>query len=321
MKRGILGGLVAAGVVASLAAPAAADEFVRIGSGLAGTYPIFGAKLAEIINQNVQGVQASTLPGGTEANLVKIQKGEVEMAIAYTFVSKMVFDGEGALGFAAPDLRHVMTAYGSVLQPVATKASGITSLAQADDGAYRVWGSTKASVFYPLVMKSLEAHGVTPESVKAAGGVMESVGYGDTVQAMQDGRLDVSFFAGPVPYSLTMQAAQSPGITLLGFTKEAAEKMPELLPGTSMSTIKGGAYEGNPDEVAVPYMVNQVVASAKMSDDLVYQITKAMNEHYKEFHGLFAWSEEIDPKRALDGNKLPIHPGAERYYREVGLLK
>lgn len=321
MNRRILVGVVAAGLAAGLAAPLSAQEFVRIGSGLAGTYPIFGAKLAEIINQNIEGVQASTLPGGTEGNLIKLQKGEVEMSIAYTFIAKMVFDGEGALGFAVPDMRHVMTTYGSILQPVATKKSGVTSLDQADDGAHRVWGSTKASVFYPLVMKSLEANDVTPESVKAAGGVMESVGYRDTVQAMQDGRLDVSFFAGPVPYSLTMQASQSPGITVLGFSEEAAKKFPDLLPGTSMATIPGGTYEGNPDDAVLPYMVNQVVASAAMSDDLVYQITKAMNEHYMEFHGLFAWSDQIDPKKALEGNQLPIHPGAERYYREVGLLK
>lgn len=71
----------------------------------------------------------------------------------------------------------------------------------------------------------------------------------------------------------------------------------------------------------MPYVVNQMVTSAKLSDDLIYKVTKLMNEKYQEFHGLFPGADEIQPKTALDYNKIPLHPGAERYYREAGLIK
>jgi TRAP-type uncharacterized transport system substrate-binding protein len=62
------------------------------------------------------------------------------------------------------------------------------------------------------------------------------------------------------------------------------------------------------------------VANAKMSDDLGYQITKIMNTQYKAFHGVFSGAEEIDDKEPLAHNRLPAHPGAERYYKEVGKM-
>ena len=63
------------------------------------------------------------------------------------------------------------------------------------------------------------------------------------------------------------------------------------------------------------------ISGTKVPDDLVYKVTKLMNEHAKDFHGLFPGSEEIQSKTALEYNKLPIHPGAERYYREIGLMR
>src|ERR671914_400198 len=76
---------------------ASAQQFVRIGSGLAGTYPVFGAKLAEMINKEIPNVRASTVPGPTEQNLVRIEKGDVEMCLTYTFQGLQVAEGKGEL--------------------------------------------------------------------------------------------------------------------------------------------------------------------------------------------------------------------------------
>ena len=300
---------------------ASAEQFIRVGSGIAGTYPIFGAKCAELINKNVTGVKASTISGGTEANLVKVQKGEAEMSIAYTFISALVHNGKGSLKFPAPDLRHLMTLYGSVMQIAATKSSGVTNLRQLKSKGYRVWGSTKASVFYPMIVGALGAHGVSYDDIRKAGGVIESFSYRNSVAAMQDGRLDVGFFSGGVPYSLLMQLEQKPGFILMDFDDAALQKMSELLPGIGKGSVPAGSYAGNPAAKAVPHVLNQLVVSAKVPDDVVYQITKTLNEQYKEFHGLFPGSEEILPKTALDNNAIPVHAGAERYYREVGMIK
>jgi hypothetical protein len=95
----------------------------------------------------------------------------------------------------------------------------------------------------------------------------------------------------------------------------------EILPGTGIATLKAGTYKSVTQDVRVPYVVNQMVTSAKVPEELIYKVTKLMNERHQEFHGLFPGANEIQPKSALEYNRIPIHPGAERYYREVGLLK
>jgi hypothetical protein len=302
-----------------MAGAASADTFIRIGSGLAGTYPIVGAKMAELINTHIDGVVATTVAGGTEANFVRLQEGEIEMLLTYSFLSGILAEREGSLGVMVPEARHLMTLYGAFFQPAARVGSGVESLAQVGEGPQRVWGASRASIFFPMIEAALAAHDRSLDDVTAAGGVVESIGYGDTTQAMQDGRLDVGFFAGPAPYSLLVQIERSPGFTLLGFDAEAGARFEELLPGSRMEVIPAGTYQGQDSDMSVPYVVNQLVVSASVPDDLVHEITRVLIEHHAEFHGLFAGAEEIVPEIALDNNPIQVHPGAARFYEEAGI--
>lgn len=316
---GPLGAAVSALALLTVSAGASADTFIRIGSGLAGTYPIVGAKIAELLNTHIDGVEATTVAGGTDANFVRLQDGEIEMLLTYSFLSRIVSEGEGSLGVAVPKTRHLMTLYGAFFQPIALSGTGITALDQVTDGRYRVWGSNRTSIFFPMIEAALAAHDVTLEDITAAGGVIESIGYGDTAQAMQDGRLDVGFFAGPAPYSLMVQLERSPGFNLLGFSEEASARFVDRLPGARVDTIPAGTYQGQDVDMQIPYVVNQLVVSSDVPDDLVYEITRVLIENYQEFHGLFSGAEEILPETALDNNPVEVHPGAARYYDEAGI--
>ena len=141
------------------------------------------------------------------------------------------------------------------------------------------------------------------------------------MQAFQDGQVDVAFFSGPIPYSLMMELDRGVGFRMLGFDEASLQRFNQTLPGTSTARIPAGTYKSSPAEVSVPYVINQIVVSARLPDALVYQMAKVLNEQHTALHGLFAGASEIDPKRALEHNRVPVHPGAERYYREVGLLR
>ncbi len=321
MLRKLVAVLLVAATAFGVSVGARAEEFLRIGSGLAGTYPVFGAKLAELINKNIPGVRASTLAGPTEQTLIRIDKGDAEMGLAYTYQTNQLRNGEGGLGVKTENLRHVMSLYGAYFMVVVQEKSDIKSLADLKTKPYKVWLGTKASTFYALNVAALASYGVTPEDITKAGGVLNTAGYQNLSQAFQDGQVDVAFFSGPAPYGPMMELDRAPGFRVLSFDKAAGEKMMALLPGVTMRTLKGGIYKSMPNDVDTPYLINQLVASSKLSDDLVYKITKLMNEQVKEFHGLFAGANEMDTKGALDGNKIPLHPGAEKYYREVGLIK
>jgi uncharacterized protein len=303
------------------AAPASAQQFFRVGSGLGGTYAVYGAKLAELINKNIPGVHASTVTGGGEQNLVRVQRGEAEISIIYTYNALQVYSGKGELKVAGPDLRHVVSLYGSYHTPFVQKDSAIQSLADVLKLKSRVWMGSRGSVFWSLNEAALNAHGVTLDAIPKAGGILDTTAFANQAQGFMDRHIDVGFFSGPAPYSILMEIDRGPGFRFLNFSEEVGKKFVDLLPGTGIETLKGGIYKSVSQDVRVPYVFNQMVTSAKLPEDLIYKVTKLMNERYKDFHGLFPGAEEIQPQTALKYNKIPIHPGAERYYREVGLLK
>ncbi len=321
MLRKLTAVLLVAAATLSIVSAARAEQFVRIASGLAGTYPIYGAKLAEMMNKHIPDVRASTVAGPTEQGLLRIDKGDAEFGIAYTYQTLQLRNGESSLKVKAEKLRHVASLYGAYFMVLVQKDSDIKSLADLKNKPYKVWLGTKASTFYALNVASLAAHGVTPEDITKAGGVLNTAGYQNLAQAFQDGQIDVAFFSGPAPYGPMMELDRAPGFRVLSFDKAAGEKMMALLPGVTMRTLKGGIYKSMPTEVSTPYLINELVVSSAVSDDLVYKTTKMINDQIKEFQGLFAGAEEIQTKVALDGNQIPLHPGAEKYYREIGLIK
>ncbi len=298
-----------------------AEQFIRIGSGLAGSYPVFGAKLAELFNKHVPDVKASTFSGPTGQSLVKLQRGEAEAVLSYTFESEAARRGENALKTPTPDVRHLMTTYGATHVALARKGVEIKGLADLKSKPYRVWLGPKSSVFWPLNLAALASHGVTPDDIVKAGGVINSAGYGTLLQAFKDGQVDVAFMSGPTPYSLMMELDRGSGFVLLPYSDAQIAKFNQILPGTASFTIPAGTYKNVPAAMKVPYVVNHVVVSAKLPEQTVYLMAKTLVEHHKELHGLFAGAGEISPERAMANNKLPLHPGAERYYREAKLLK
>jgi TRAP transporter TAXI family solute receptor len=309
----------AAGLAAALAfaAPASAETFVRIGGGLAGTFPIFAAKLAELINENLEGHTANVVSGNVEKSQIGIETGELDFNIAPTFDTAKIARGEGSLGVPTPNVRHVITLYGSPVQPVA-RLGGPETIGQLDDGPNRVWMGQKSGFFAQIFAPMMEAAGTSPEAIVEAGGVIEEYGYLDEVQGFQDGKLDAGIFAGPVPYGLLMQIAETPGFQLLKMTPEELDRLEEILPGMSRTVIPAGSYPNQPEDVNAPFYVNHLVASANADPDLVYAVTKLMYENHAEFHGLFAGSEEIDDKDVTAHNVLPVHEASQRFYDEVG---
>ena len=318
-KRKLLGVVGATVLAMSVAGGAQAQQLLRVNGGLAGTYPLFAAKLVELINKNVDGVKAASVSGDSVKAQIDIQNGEVHYKIGYTYDVKRIADGASTVPIKTPDVCHIMTLYGSGLYAVA-KTDGIKDLRELANGKYRMWTGAKTGFFFNLISPALEAHGVDIAKIEKDGTILESFGYGATVPAFQDRRLDLTFFSGGIPYSLMMQLEGTPGFHLINWDDEALDKLTALRPGIYRGVVPAGTYKGQTKDVNVPWYVNQLVTSSKLPDDLTYQVTKVMNEQSKEFHGLFGGSEEIGVNDPLSNNAVPVCEGAKKYYREKGKL-
>jgi uncharacterized protein len=317
IKTKLLGFVGATVLAMSITGGAQAQELLRVNGGLAGTYPLFAAKLTELINKNIPDVKAAAVSGDSVKAQIDIQNGEVHYKIGYTYDVKRIADGLSTVPIKTPDVCHIMTLYGSGLYAV-SKTDGIKDLRELANG--RMWTGSKTGFFYNLISPALEAHDVNIEKIEKDGTILESFGYGDTVQAFQDRRLDLTFFSGGVPYSLMLQLDNSPGFHLINWDDESLKKLSEIRPGIFRGVVPAGTYKGQDKDVQVPWYVNQLVTSSKLPDDLTYKVTKIMNEQAKEFHGLFGGSEEIGVNDPLSNNAVPVCEGAKKYYREKGMM-
>lgn len=319
--RRVAGAVVGLALALAAGQAGAQTQQLKMGAGLAGTYPIYSAKFADLVNKNVPGVQVSPVSVGSVEAQADMQKGELQFKIGYAFDVKRIADGLSTIPMKTPDVCHLQTVFGDGLYIVAKKDSPINSLADLTKGRYRIWTGPKTGFFYNIILPLMEAHGVNLPDLEKTGSVLETFGYGDTAQAFQDRRLDVTFFSGGIPYNLMLQIENQPGFKFIKIPPEALKKFQELRPGIVTRVVPKGTYKGQDEDITVPWYANQVIATTRVPENIQYQITKVMNEKASEFHGLFPGADETGKVDPLGANQVQICKGAERYYREVGKLK
>ncbi|MEM1298383.1 MAG: TAXI family TRAP transporter solute-binding subunit [Pseudomonadota bacterium] len=317
------------------AAMAQSPTFFRIGTGSAGgTYFPIGGTIANGISAPPgsrpcdKGGQCG-VPGliaiaqSTTAsvfNNTAVQNGELEAGMAAADVTRDMFMGTGKFeGKAMPKLRIIANLFPEDLHLVLPKGSKISNL--GDLAGKRVGIAQAGSGTQVAVLQMLEAWGVTRDNMDEA-----ELNNSQSAERLADGQLDAYFYAAGWPVSAMVQLATTKGMELHSFTEEDMAKINDIIPAYIPSKIPGGVYEGIDYEAKTPAVSALLVVSSDLDEELVYGITSALwnkntrtlldNGHPK--------GKLITPDTALAGVEalgVPLHPGAEKFYKEAGLLK
>ncbi|MCW2243804.1 TAXI family TRAP transporter solute-binding subunit [Azospirillum canadense] len=339
--------LASAGVTAASAhAPAPAEpQVLRLATGgVGGTYHPIGALIADaltVLGGSAPGggggasrIRTSDLlivsqtSNGSVANVEAMQRGQVEMALAQSNIAEWAYRGTGRFQGAAPaaSLRAVATLYRESLHLVARPAAGIRSV--ADLGGQRVSLDEPGSGTLGDVRELLTAYGLSERDFKP-----EFVKPDFALARMRDGMLDAFFIVAGAPMAILQEAGQD--IDQKGGPKAGRQPIalvpidgPEVdgllgrLPFYSRMVIPAGTYPGVPDTPTIAVGA-QLLVRADLDDALVYRLTRALWSD--RTLGILAKGHpkgaQIRPERALDGISIPLHPGAERFYREQGLIR
>jgi TRAP transporter TAXI family solute receptor len=155
-----------------------------------------------------------------------------------------------------------------------------------------------------------------------ADGTVENLKPGPAADAIRNGQLDALIFVGGYPAGTLVELASSAEVTVVPISGPEVDKMLETYSFFSKDTIPAGTYEGT--EAAETVAVGaQWLTSAKLDEELIYNITKALwNEKSRRLLDVgHAKGKSVKAETALEGIGIPLHPGAERFYREAGLLK
>lgn len=305
---------IVAGTLVALATPAVAQEQLSIATGgTGGVYYPMGGGLAEIINNHVDGYAATAeVTGASVENMGLVATGDADMALALADTVQQAYTGTGRFeGQQLPMLRAMGVAYANMVQIVTLEGSGITSL--QDMVGMRVSVGAPGSGTEVNAEQILSANGISYDDIEE-----QRLNFNETADALANGDIDAGFWSVGAPTSSILNLATTNSIVMIELSEEELAAADASNPVFAITSLAGGTYEGVPNDVAVIGVPNVLVVSSEMSDDLVYAITSAMFENIAELQAVHPAALQTTVDLALAASPIPLHPGAIRYFEEIG---
>lgn len=309
--------------------------FFRIGTGGAGgTYFPIGGIIANAIsnppgsrpceeggNCGVPGLVAMAQSTNASAhNVNAVQAGQMEAGLTGAATLHFAYKGIGVFeGNQKPDLRVIANLFPEDLHlvlPKGAKLNGLSDLRGKRVGIAQAGSGTQIAV--ELI---LAAHGITRDDIEEA-----ELNNTQSAERLADGQLDAYFYAAGTPVAAIIQLDSTKGMELYNWTDAELTAGNTAVPYYIKSKIPAGTYPGVNYDVNTLAVSGILVTNANQKEELIYQITKAMwsDTARKLLDGGHPKGKVITLETALDGVDgigVPLHPGAERFYREVGMLK
>ncbi len=311
-----LGLLAAAAAFTASTAAVAAPTFINIlTGGTSGVYYPIGVALSQQYNKidgaktSVQATKASV------ENLNLLQAGRGELAFSLGDSVADAWNGVEDAGFKAPlkRLRAIAGTYNNYIQIVASKESGIKTLEDLK--------GKRISVGAPKSGTELNARAI----FKAAGLAYEDMGrveflpYAESVELIKNRQLDATLQSSGLGMAAIRDLASTMPVTFVEIPDSVVEKIESdaYLPGV----IPAGTYDGQDADVPTVAITNILVTHDKVSDEVAYQMTKLMFDNLSALGNAHSAAKDIKLENATKNLPIPLHPGAERFYKEAGVLK
>ncbi|TPE49239.1 TAXI family TRAP transporter solute-binding subunit [Amaricoccus solimangrovi] len=312
LRKGFAIGAVLLGLGAG---QAGAQEFINVlTGGTSGVYYPLGVALSEIYAEEIPG--ARTQVQATKAsveNLNLLQRGRGEIAFALGDSVKAAAEGNEEAGFPGKldKLRGIAAIYPNYIQIVASQESGVKSLADLKGKSVSVGAPASGTELNARAI--FAAAGMSYEDL----GRVEYLPFAESVELMKNRQIDATLQSAGLGVASIRDLAASVPINVVSVSPEIVAKIGAPF---MAATIPAGTYDGQAADVATAAVGNFLVSQDGVSDDLAYQMTKALFENLDRLAAAHAAAKGIDPKKALEGMPVPLHPGAERYYKEAGLM-
>jgi len=314
LPRSWLLGLVVA-TVAACSSDTPSKRFLSIGSAPpGGAFFIVGGALAEVLSQEGgdRWDVTSEATKGTLETVRRLDRGELELGLANSSITYFAVRGEGDWDKPYP-MRSLMTLAHNVLVFVTPRGSGIETIPELA-GKRVVVGVAGAGWEY-FIRPILVAHGLnyddfTPLNNTQAG----------SVDMLADGSADAAFLGGAVPTASIVQATTSSDILLIPFDEERRVELIERFPFYFDVPIPAGTYRGQDEEFAgLNCGSMHVIVHEDMDDDLAYEITRTIYENADAISEKHPAGQFIRADNVARDTGTPFHPGAIRYYQEIGI--
>lgn len=307
-------GLMTAVIIAVTPVAAKAQDFINVlTGGTSGVYYPMGVALSKIYGDKIPNTRPSVqATKASVENLVLLQQGRGEIAFTLGDSLDAAWKGDEEAGFKSPlkKLRGITAIYPNYVQIVASKESGIKTLADLK--------GKRLSVGAPKSGTELNARAI----LSAAGlsykdlGKIEYLPFAESVELMKNRQLDATLQSAGLGVASIRDLASSVEIVVVEVPKAVIDKAG---PPFISAPIPANTYGGQTTDVNTAAVVNYLVTHEGVKEELVYQMTRNIFENLGELGSSHSAGKSIKLENALDGMPVPLHPGAARYLKEKGL--
>lgn len=286
-------------------------QFLNIATGgTAGTYYPLGGALAELLNQNIKGMNASAQStGASVANVNMLKDGSVDIAFIQNDIAYYAANGKEMFkDNKVESIRGIAALYPETVQFVTTADKGIKSI--ADLKGKKVAVGASGSGAEANARQILGAYGLTYDDID-----VQYLSFGEAADALKDGNVDVGVVVAGFPTAAIQDLAANKSAALVNIDAEHADKLMKQYPYFTKITVPKGTYPGQEEDVSTVAVKCVIVTTDKLSDDLGEQIAKAIYEHLDRMKAAHAVGKYITKDTALEGMSIKMNAGAEKYLK------
>ncbi|GAA6140625.1 TAXI family TRAP transporter solute-binding subunit [Hydrogenophaga sp. 5NK40-0174] len=310
-------GLAISAALVSGAAVAQKQQFINVlTGGQSGVYYPIGVALSQIFSKAIPDSRPTAqVTKASAENLNLLQAGRGELAIALGDAVSYAWEGNEEAGFKTKldKLRGLSATYSNYIQIVASEESGIKSLADLKGKRVSV-GAAKSGT--ELNARAIfKAAGLSYEDLSKT----EYLPFGQSVELIKNRQLDATLQSAGLGVASIRDLATSVKIVVIPVPADVVSKVGSA--AYQPAVIPAGTYDGQTADVPTAAIANYLVTHSGVSDDLAYAMTKAMYENLDTLYAAHNAAKVIKLEGATKGMPVPLHPGAERYYKEKGVIK
>ena len=317
LKKWIIGAATTAMLVASGTALAQKTQFVTVlTGGQSGVYYPVGVALAQHYAENIDNVRATAqVTKASAENMNLLQAGRAEVAFSLADTVEDAWNGREEAGFNAKldKLRGISRLYNNYVHIIANPESGINSIEDLKGKRISV-GAARSGT-------ELNARAI----FKAAGldysdfSKVEYLSFGESVELMKNRQIDATLQSAGLGVASIRDLASAVKIKVIPITKEVVANVDSK--AYVEDIIPANTYDGQTEDVPTAAIPNYLISHSDVSDELAYELTKVMYEKLDNLKNAHNAISAMDIKNAVTGMPVPIHPGAEKYYTEQGIIE
>lgn len=252
-----------------------------------------------------------------------VAQKRAELAISYTPTAYTAIAGAEPFTEPYPDVRAVATLNpNSTFHFLVLKNTGLTSIEQIKEKNFplKISVNKKGSTMELASKAVLEAYGITYQDIEKWGGKVFFLSTKESMEGIDNGQMQAHSITGEHPVSHFVEAATRHQFTLLSISPDVVEKVNQRL-GTHAATIPAGTYSFNAKDIPTFAASLMLITGAGQPEELIYNVVKALHTNLDYLHSVHATLKDLSPEVMANVVPIPLHPGAERYYREIGVVR